>query len=163
KRAGDASGTATVQYSTVEGSALAGIDYLATNGTLTFAPGVRSQSFVVAIIDDDLHEFDEFFGVEFSNVTGAWPTVAPTGVNIISDEPPPPYLFTDTPAVPESAGIVNILVSRYGDLNGSTTVDYATADGTAVAGDDYVSTNGTLTFGPGEATKSITVTLISDN
>src|SRR5262249_54109753 len=119
--------------------------------------------FVVAIIDDDLHEFDEFFGVEFSNVTGAWPTVAPTGVNIISDEPPPPYLFTDTPAVPESAGIVNILVSRYGDLNGSTTVDYATADGTAVAGDDYVSTNGTLTFGPGEATKSITVTLISDN
>src|SRR5262249_38709187 len=41
-------------------------------------------------------------------------------------------------------------------------VDYATADQTAVAGQDYVSTNGTLMFAPGESSKTIQVTLIGD-
>ena len=44
----------------------------------------------------------------------------------------------------------------------SVTVDYATADGTATAGDDYTATSGTLTFGPGETTKTIAVPIMDD-
>ena len=44
------------------------------------------------------------------------------------------------------------------------TVDYATADGTATtAGQDYLATSGTLTFAPGETTKTITVEVIGDH
>jgi hypothetical protein len=42
------------------------------------------------------------------------------------------------------------------------TVSYATADGTATAGSDYAAANGTVTFSPGETTKSIAVTVNGD-
>ena len=42
------------------------------------------------------------------------------------------------------------------------TVKYATANGTATAGADYVATSGTLTFAPGETAKSVTVGVIGD-
>ena len=41
--------------------------------------------------------------------------------------------------------------------------DYATADQSAQAGTDYTSTQGTLTFAPGETTKTITVPVLGDN
>lgn len=44
----------------------------------------------------------------------------------------------------------------------TVTVNYATADGTANAGSDYVVTSGTLTFTPGETTKTVTVTVNGD-
>ena len=45
----------------------------------------------------------------------------------------------------------------------TVTVDYATADGTATAGDDYTATSGTLTFAPGETTKTIAVPVVVDD
>ena len=42
------------------------------------------------------------------------------------------------------------------------TVDYATADGTATAGEDYTATSGTLTFSPGEKTKTVSVSILDD-
>jgi len=44
----------------------------------------------------------------------------------------------------------------------TVTVNYATANGTATAGTDYVSTNGTLTFLPGQTSQTITVTVLGD-
>ena len=44
----------------------------------------------------------------------------------------------------------------------TVTVNYTTADGTAVAGDDYTATSGTLTFAPGETEKTVAVTIIDD-
>ncbi len=54
------------------------------------------------------------------------------------------------------------LVSRSLPSNQTVTVDYATANGTAIAGQDYTATSGTLTFAPGEATKVINVIVNSD-
>jgi len=44
----------------------------------------------------------------------------------------------------------------------TVTVNYATADGTATAGSDYLATSGTLTFNPGVTTQPITVSVIGD-
>jgi hypothetical protein len=53
-------------------------------------------------------------------------------------------------------------VSLSSPLAGSASVDFATVDGTALAGSDYVATNGTLNFATGETNKTITVTLTPD-
>ena len=59
----------------------------------------------------------------------------------------------------ETAFVVTLDPAR----NHEVTVDYATADGTAAAGDDYVETSGTLVFSPGETAKTVSVTVNGDD
>lgn len=63
--------TVTVAYTTVDGTALAGSDYAATSGTLTFAPGVTSQQVSISILNDAVNETNETFKVVFSNPANA--------------------------------------------------------------------------------------------
>uniref|UniRef100_F6YY65 Calx-beta domain-containing protein n=1 Tax=Ciona intestinalis TaxID=7719 RepID=F6YY65_CIOIN len=66
-------------------------------------------------------------------------------------------------SVMENCGTVKIIVVRTGDLSADASVSYETFDGTANAGDDYVSVSGTLTFGPKETRKEIEIEIIDDN
>ena len=61
-----------VQYATVDGSATAGEDYLATSGTLAFAPGETKKSIEVEIIVDEWLEPDENFIVSLSAPEGGY-------------------------------------------------------------------------------------------
>lgn len=61
----------TVGYSTQDGTARAGLDYTATSGSLTFAPGVTAMNVQVAILGDQLVEGDEAFKLVLSNPTNA--------------------------------------------------------------------------------------------
>ena len=70
-RIGDTSGSVTVDYATADGGAVAGVDYVATNGTLTFVDGEASQSFSVPILEDGLIELDETVLLSLSNASGA--------------------------------------------------------------------------------------------
>ena len=73
-----------------------------------------------------------------------------------------PEITTDDSIAYESDSVVHIPVRLSSEMDNSVTVDYATADGTAHEGDDYVSTSGTLTFAPHERLKTVDVTIISD-
>ena len=64
------SGVVTVDYRTVDVTAIAGADYSARSGTLTFANGQTSAQVVVPINDDTLSEGNETFGFTIDNVTG---------------------------------------------------------------------------------------------
>ena len=66
-----ASGTVTVDYATVDETAIAGTDYTATSGTLTLAPGETEKTVRVAILDDLLDEGREIFRLKLSNAVGA--------------------------------------------------------------------------------------------
>ena len=61
----------SVDYATEDRSAVAGEDYVATNGTLTFAPSETLQSVFVEIIPDTLKESDEEFAFTLLNPVNA--------------------------------------------------------------------------------------------
>jgi len=65
------SSVVTVNYGTADGTATAGSDYVATSGTLTFAPGTTTQLVSVTVNGDTAPEGDETFFVNLSNAVGA--------------------------------------------------------------------------------------------
>jgi len=165
-RTGATNGTATVNYSTVDGTALAGQDYVAQRGLLTFAPGQALQSFSVPIIDDLRIEPSETFGLILSNLTGsAALSLASATVTIVDNDFLPGDLTFSAPAysVGESAGSVIVTLLRTNGSTGAVSVEYATVDGTARAGNDYVGQSGTLVFTEGQTSQSIIITILDDS
>jgi hypothetical protein len=71
QRSGNTSGAASVAYATSNGTAIAGSDYTATAGTVTFAPGQITQTLAIPILNDPTVESNETFSVTLSNPTGA--------------------------------------------------------------------------------------------
>ncbi|MDE2732240.1 MAG: hypothetical protein OXI38_12685, partial [Bacteroidota bacterium] len=65
------SGTVMVDYATSDGTAVAGQDYIAVSGTLTFAPGERLKSISVTVLDDVIDEGEETLVLLLANATGA--------------------------------------------------------------------------------------------
>ncbi len=70
---------------------------------------------------------------------------------------------SSTAVTAENAGSLTLRVSRFGGLAGSVSVNYATANGTALAGSDYTATSGTLTWAAGEGgSKTIVIPILQD-
>merc|ERR1712045_1039500 len=75
-------------------------------------------------------------------------------------------IFFDPPhyTVMESAGTFEVTIVREGgDMNETVQVDYKTEDGTASSEGDYIEAIGTLTFGPGETSKHVTLEVLDDD
>ncbi|TFH70252.1 hypothetical protein E3V39_15360, partial [Gammaproteobacteria bacterium LSUCC0112] len=84
-RSGATGAAASVDYATKDGTATAGSDYTATNGTLNFAAGETTKIFTVAITNDAVFEGSESFNITLSNASGA--TISDdTGVGTIKDD-----------------------------------------------------------------------------
>jgi hypothetical protein len=158
--------TVTVQYATANGTATAGSDYTTTAGTLTFTPGQLTQTVSVPVLGDTLFEPTETFVVNLSNPTNA--TIADgQGVGTITnDDPsPPPTVSISDVTIPEgNAGSVNAVftVGLSAVSTQTVTVQYATVNGTALAGSDYTITSGMLTFTPGQLTQTVSVPVLGD-
>jgi hypothetical protein len=88
-------------------------------------------------------------------------SVCPTAV-CIGDTATPHVLVDDVDVSERTATTVTFKVRLYCPRSQTVTVNYATANGTAVAGSDYVATSGALTFAPGETEKTVSVTLVRD-
>ncbi len=83
--------------------------------------------------------------------------------------PPPPPPTTSSPSVAinnvtvsENAGSATFSVTRSGNLAAASSVNYSTANGTAIAGSDYIAIAGVLNFAVGETTRTVTVGITSD-
>ena len=165
-RTNDAVDPVTVDYMTNDGTAISGTNYQGTSGTLTFNPGVMSQTITVMILDDNLYGPNTQFTATLSNPTGgATIGTQDTATVTVNNVDAAPVIQFDpaTYSVNENGGSVTITANRTNDAVGMVTVDYATSDGTAIAGTNYVGTSGTLTFNKGEFTKTFDVTVIDDN
>ena len=157
--------TITVDYATANGTAIAGADYAGVSGTLTFAAGETAKTVVVSLADDALAESFERFHLDLSNASGA--TIldsrgdavigASDGVAVAQ-----PRITVDDIVVGESDGYVDVVVSLSAPGQNVVTVNYATGNESASYGSDYVYTNGTLTFAPGETTKVVRIELLDE-
>jgi len=161
----------TVLFSTSNnGTAQSGVDYTAVTQLVTFRFGQRQANVVVSTTADGIAEGSESVNLTLSNPTGGATLGARrTAVFTFDDATGALAFSTETFVAPVNAfttgsGVrtVTIAVARTGGNTGTVTVRYATSNNTAVAGTDYTATNGQLTFGPGETTKTFDVTILPD-
>ena len=151
----------TVEYLTSDGTAVAGFDYTSGEGTLRFEPGEMTKTIPVETLQDDLAEATESFTVQLSAASGA--TLADgTGTASITDDDDPPELTINDAVALTEGDTATFEVTLSGESGLPVTVEYLTSDGTAVAGFDYTSGEGTLRFEPGEMTKTIPVQTLQD-
>ncbi|MBU3016004.1 hypothetical protein KO488_14700, partial [Poseidonibacter lekithochrous] len=85
------------------------------------------------------------------------------GTASILDSDEEPQIIISDSVVNEEDGVLSFVVSLSNPNSQIVTVDFTTADGTALAGSDYEAQNGTITFAPGETSKIITIPVIDDN
>ncbi|QOV90619.1 Calx-beta domain-containing protein [Humisphaera borealis] len=162
--------TLKVLYSTANGTAASGIDYVIKSGTLTFSPGQLSKTVTVSIIDNAEPPFEssEFFYVSlYSNSSGT--TISRSlGRGTILDPVSalPKIRIYDAPSVIEGNSgtkLMSFPVTLDKVSAVTVSVKYATADGTAkISFNDYVAKSGTLVFSPGQTSKTVTVTINGD-
>ena len=162
-RLGGSDGAASIDFATSDGTGKAGVIYQPVSGTLDFASGVTSQSFTVPILLDGMNEGNLSVNLTLSNPQGgATLGGRKNAVLIIIDSPGQLQFGASAFGTQESAGTVLLTVTRSAGVGGLVSVNYATKDGTALAGTDYTGTTGTLVFGPGEVGKLISIPILDD-
>lgn len=157
-----------VSYNTQDNTAIAGEDYQAVNGMITFNPGEISKIVNIPIVGDSLIESNESFYL----------TTGYGNAEILIDDDDldilPQINIQDTgvlSSIPVRDGNGNIKnttgllfkITLDAPSNQTIKVDYATADGTAIAGEDYRAKNKTFTFNPGETEKQVFVGVTVDD
>jgi hypothetical protein len=158
---------ASAAWTTVDGTAtVAGNDYTAATGDVTFAPGVTSQTLDVLVNGDTTQEPDETFTVELSNPLSA--TIASgTGTGTITNDDSTPLLsIADVAALEGTGGLTpfRFAVMLSNPTATPVTAHWQTADGTAtVSGSDYIAGSGTLTFPAEAVSDTITVNVVADS
>ena len=160
--------TVTVNYTTANGSATAPQDYTTMSGTLEFSGSTTRRTIFVPTTHDTDQEPTENFTVRLSNPGGGATLAKGTATVTINDNDTPgqddgtPTLSIANAAASEGDP-VEFTVTLTGTRTGNVTVSYATADGSATAGDDYTSlSNQQLTFTPSESSLPIPVQTIED-
>ena len=161
-----------VDISTSNGTASSGFfgiggDYIpALFASVNFAAGETSKTYSVTTVQDSSLEGDETFNLTIS-LSGAHQSRATIGNGtavgtIIDDELPPSPALSISNASTTEGGNLTFNVAMSPTASGTVTVDYATSGGTATSGSDFTAGSGTLSFAPGESTKSIIVATTDD-
>lgn len=172
-RAGDLSGVSSVTYTVDsvgavpadEADFVGGAD---PSGTVMFAAGESTKTITIEVAGDTLVEGDETFAVILTDPTGATvPGSTAVALGTIENDDAAPVAgsvsVSDATITEGDAGtkLATFTLTRTGGT-AAFSVDYATADGTATAGSDYVATSGGVNFAAGETTKSVSVTINGD-
>jgi uncharacterized protein len=167
-RNGDATAAGSVDYQVTFGGSFPAnsADFDGSSplsGTVSFQPGEVAKTITIQVAGDVDPEADESFFVTLLNpVNGAIADGSALGT-IVNDDATPPVVEIGDIIQTETNGATTFTftVFRSGGT-GAFSVDYTTADGTALAGQDYQATSGTLNFGAGENSKTISVTVTGD-
>lgn len=167
RRQGGSDGIATVNYNgqTISGltAATSGSDYVAVNGTLTWADGdTEDKVLELTIKEDDLYEGDEYFVLRLYSPTAAKLGAAYTKtVKIVDNDAIPTISFkTAAQTVAESVGTANVEVVLSGACGSTLTVPFLYT-GTATATSDYTAA-ASINIAAGSKTGTLAVTIVND-
>jgi len=165
RRIGPTDRTDSVQFRTVQHFAGPGADYVARQSTVTFAPGETVKTVEIQLVNDGADEFNEAFELELFN-PGSGTTIGRSSAYaaIIDNDAPAgtPYIRAIDAVVNEVEGRAVVWFALDRPASTALGIDYATVDGDAIAGSDYVAAGGTLSFAPGEMVKAVTIDLLHD-
>src|SRR5262249_13141133 len=136
---------------TVDGTAVAGSDYIATAGTLVFASGETTKTIPIQVIGDTIYEADEVFYVQLSDPAQGTIDRGLGKGTILNDDVLPKVSIADVQVREGNSGLTDAVFTFSLSASSSVpvSVDFATEDGTAQAGSDYVAAQGTVSFKPG--------------
>ena len=166
----------SVNWATANGTAIAGSDFVANSGVLTFAAGVTTGSVTVTLMNDTLTESAESFTVALSAPIGLI-LADGSGLATINDDdvPAQPSLSINKLSVIEKNVVkkgkntvaeqtaMTFTITLSAASASSISVSYATKDGTATVGNkDYKSASGTVTLSAGQTSKTVAVIVYGD-
>jgi hypothetical protein len=158
------SGAVSVAYATANGTAAAGTDFTAANGTLNWASGDSTpKTFAVAISNATPFSGSKSFTVALSSPTTGVSLGSPSSASIsitgdASGTVGNVGFSAASYAVNQTGSAVAVTVNRSGGSSGAVSAAYATSNGSAVAGTDFTQTTGTVQWASGDATsKTISV------
>jgi uncharacterized repeat protein (TIGR01451 family) len=154
----------SVRFAAVSGSATMGADFISTNGLLAFAPGETNQAVTVLVVGDTLYETNETFLVNLFSPTNALLGKSQGVGTILNDDPLPTISIGDVQVTEGNVGSTNVAfaVNLSGPSALPVTVNYFASSGSAWQGADFVSTNGVVTFDPGQTNRFVLVTVLGD-
>jgi hypothetical protein len=175
QRTGGSVGNLSVDYSTTDGTAVAGQDYTAASGTLNFTAGETSKTIQLTILDDATTEPAENFTIDLRNNSSPESVGAPSTVFVtLLDHSTTPQIGISSVSVVEgNAGTTTDLVFTIGlsaatgrAVSGNFTTNNQSAFGgasCATPGADYESRTGTFSFTPGATTVMVPIKICGDN
>ena len=164
-RTGNLSAAQTVHVATSGGTAKDGVNYRAVSTDLRFAPGQKTATLAIPLLDDHVVTGDLSLKLTLSQPGGgaALGTRSSATVTIHNTDAAGTIQFDEARyVVNEDAGTAMITVTRSGGDAGGVSVAYTTSDGSAKGGTNYTPQSGTLTFGVGETSRTFTVPILDD-
>lgn len=165
-RSGSSTGSYSLDYATANGTAVASSDYTAKSGTISFADGVMSANVAVATTDDTTVESSETFYLDVSNASGGATIADSRGAGTITDNDSASTCdgvsFAVSNASVTEGGNLSFTVTKTGTTTDSCSVNYATANNTAVSGSDYTAKSGTVTFSSSQTSATVSVATTED-
>jgi uncharacterized delta-60 repeat protein len=162
-RTNGSSGSVSVTYTTVPGTAQPSINYDTTSGTLTFGNGETSKIISIPLDENSLVQGPVTLSVVLSNPTGGAILIDPTNTTLtILDNDNGVIFSAATNYFRETDGVATVFVNRIGSTAGTFQVGYTTANGSALKNINYTAVSGTTTFSDGQTVKAISIPLIYD-
>ena len=153
----------SVGYATAAGTATSAVDYEAIPPSiLDFPAGTTTRTVTVQVVGDVTDEADELFTLELSNPEGALAGDM-QGRGSISDDDTTRISVSDKTVTEGRETSARFELSLSKPSSNPVTVDYATTDGAAKASGDYLSKEGSVSFAPGQVTKTVGVTIVDDD
>lgn len=161
-RPDEAASSCAVDFMTVDGTAVAGVDYVAIRGTLEFATGTPLKYVVVSLLNDAVRRANREFQVRLGNFTGAGElgSQALATVTILDTDEVVQFASTNV-TVLEDAALIRLIVTR-GESTSAGSVEVVTANRGARVGVDYVGVTNTLAFAAGERLRRVEIPLLND-
>jgi hypothetical protein len=170
----------SVSYNTIDGTAIAGTDYVAESGSLTFPIGATSEQILIPILNSQTLGGNKSFDIELTDPytdqgTGSGSTppyvlVSPDTAEVTIQNVNSAFeISPGTVSVNSSQGSATVVVQRLGVTSDEETVDFSTVYQTtstigaqAIPGTDYSTVLTTLTFQPGQTSQAVTIPVLNN-